>query len=260
MAFDDQVIATADAEVRDASDRAGVAIRDMHTPAELAGVEDVFARVWRQSDGSGPLDLGTLVALAHAGNYVAGAYRADELVGASLGFFAVPLGMSLHSHMTAVLPAHAGRGTGRALKLHQRAWCLHRGIHQITWTYDPLVARNAYFNLHRLGASVNEYLTDFYGSLRDELNEGQASDRLLVTWSLVPAPDTTRLDTAGGQDETRHVRRLQIPADIEGMRRESPELARRWREDVRQAFTGLLADGWTATDFDDASSYVFTRG
>ena len=81
----------------------------------------------------------------------------------------------------------AGRHVGFALKLHQRAWCLDRGITLLEWTYDPLVARNAYFNLGKLGARVAEYLPDFYGVMGDGINRYDESDRILVHWSLEDA-------------------------------------------------------------------------
>ena len=95
-----------------------------------------------------------------------------------------------------MLPTYAGRAVGTAIKLHQRDWALAHGGTAITWTYDPLVARNAHFNLNRLGARPERYLLDVYGELRDDLNRGDPSDRLLVRWSL----KTTRsgLGTAGG--------------------------------------------------------------
>ncbi len=58
----------------------------------------------------------------------------------------------MHSHMLAALPGPAARGVGYALKLAQRAQALDQGIHLVRWTFDPLVARNAWLNLGKLGA------------------------------------------------------------------------------------------------------------
>ena len=130
------------------------------------------------------MDVAMLVALSHGGNYVAGAFRGKTLVGTCAAFFTTPLGTAMHSHIAGVLPDQAGRGVGAALKDHQRAWARARGLTEITWTYDPLIARgNAYFNFHRLGVRAVEYIPDFYGDLDDGLNRGQESDRLLVSWS-----------------------------------------------------------------------------
>ena len=81
-------------------------------------------------------------------------------------------------------PGLTGRHVGFALKLHQRAWALLRGVSEIAWTFDPLVSRNAYFNLVKLGAQPAEYLPNFYGTMLDTINGDDDSDRLLVRWRL----------------------------------------------------------------------------
>ena len=75
-------------------------------------------------------------------------------------------------------------GVGFELKQHQRRWCLERGVKTIEWTTDPLVRRNAYFNLTKLGARASDYLVNFYGAMTDGLNAGEESDRLLISWEL----------------------------------------------------------------------------
>lgn len=108
----------------------------------------------------------------------------DPLVGVCVGFCGAPTDLSLHSHVAGLVAGSVGRGVGRALKLHQRAWALEHGLTSITWTYDPLVSRNAHFNLERLGARLEEYLVDFYGPLEDGVNLAEPSDRALVRWVL----------------------------------------------------------------------------
>ena len=93
-------------------------------------------------------------------------------------------GVHLHSHLLAVAEDRRGQGLGLALKQSQRAWALQRGITRVTWTFDPLVVRNAELNLRRLGAVAGEYLPDHYGRMRDAFNAGDATDRLLVRWQL----------------------------------------------------------------------------
>src|SRR5215213_7578305 len=124
------------------------------------------------------------LAVAHAGNYVAGAFSGTRLVGASAGFFTAPPDPELHSHITGVAPGGQHHGIGFALKVHQRAWALARGVRVVAWTFDPLVARNAWFNLAKLGARPTAYLEDFYGPMTDAINAGMASDRLLLAWAL----------------------------------------------------------------------------
>ncbi len=82
------------------------------------------------------------------------------------------------------MPAGLGRSVGFALKVHQRAWCLRRDVRVIAWTYDPLIRRNAYFNLVKLGARPVEYLRNFYGVMDDVINGGTETDRMLVHWDL----------------------------------------------------------------------------
>ena len=166
----------------------------------------------------------------------------------------------MHSHIAGVRHQVIGRGAGSAMKLHQRLWCLNLGITEMTWTFDPLVARNAYFNFQRLGVSMVEYLEDFYGQMRDGVNSGQASDRMMVSWPLDrPARVATadpgsafpclRADEDGEPllsevpKETEFVS-LDFPSDIEDLRGQDADLASRWRLALRTALTALVADGW----------------
>lgn len=163
----------------------------------------LFDTVWEVApDEVSEVQPALLRALAHTGHYLVGAYTAagphgpgGDLVGASVAFFGEPLGKSLHSHITGVLPDVAGTGVGTAIKWHQRGWSLARGLDTITWTYDPLIARNAYFNVTRLGARPTGYLTDFYGEMRDGPNRGQPTDRVHTVWSLTD-PATLRAAAA----------------------------------------------------------------
>ena len=125
------------------------------------------------------------------------------MVGASVAFFTEPLGAAMHSHITGVLPGTAGRGVGAALKWHQRQWALERGLSRITWTYDPLIARNSYFNLARLGARPDTYFVDFYGLMNDGPNRGQPTDRMQVVWDLSAQPT---LECAGAGRRRRKCR------------------------------------------------------
>ena len=96
-----------------------------------------------------------LTAIAHSGGYVAGAFDGTRMVGASVGFLADHHGdQALHSHITGVVDPMRHAGVGRAIKLHQRRWAAERELRSITWTFDPLVRRNAWFNIAVLGADV----------------------------------------------------------------------------------------------------------
>ena len=104
-----------------------------------------------------------------------------------MGFSPPPLGHRITAR-PGVRHEAVGRGIGAAMKLHQRLWCLEHGITRMSWTFDPLIARNAYFNIGaRLGALPSEYHPDFYGQMRDGVNAGHASDRVFVEWDLTAA-------------------------------------------------------------------------
>ncbi|KRA23432.1 hypothetical protein ASD65_02630 [Microbacterium sp. Root61] len=245
---------------------ARVRIESLSTMAELKQADAVLREIWRDDSAqAGPMPIAVMRALEHAGSYVHGAFDADDgrMLGASIGFFSTPEQRSLHSHITGVLAsAHRG-GIGYALKLHQREWCIARGAREMTWTFDPLVARNAYFNIVKLGADIAEYLDDFYGQMDDQINRDDPTDRVLARWRFdVPArtlralPPYRRLLTSGADgapvpvsDETRGAAIIEVPVDIEGLRLINPAVAADWRAEVRAAFAradveGLVVDGF----------------
>lgn len=278
--------ASAGREAATAADAVGLQVVSVHTAQEAGRLVALFNQVWSVPDGSDIVNLGTMVALAHSGNYVVQARRDGALIGGAVGFFGPP-GAPLHSHIVGVLPAGTAQGVGRALKLHQRAWCLDHGVDRMTWTYDPLVSRNAYFNIRKLGGLPIQYLQDFYGELSDGINTGQLSDRLLISWDLARSLAVSGEGMTQGAlsaAERADVRELVclaatdeapgrftpppagyggevlvgLPWDIEVLRRGDGARAAEWRLVVRQAFATLLADGWAVRDF-RAGHYVFGR-
>lgn len=276
----------ADVAAANAAAAAGCTIRPLHDLDELAATADVFSQVWTRQDGEQILPLEMVRALTHAGNYAAGAYLEGRLVGAVVGFFGEHDGVrNLHSHIMGLLPAARGRGIGYALKQHQRAWAIARGLADVTWTFDPLVRANAHLNLTKLGGVAATYLPDFYGTMTDALNAGADSDRLLVTWELdsararaasdgqVPRWDRRELVEAGahvllaedadGRPTTSsggEGRLLcQVPEDIIALRTARPEVARDWRFAVRDTLGAVLDDGHVATGFTRDGWYVLER-
>jgi predicted GNAT superfamily acetyltransferase len=226
-----------------------IQILPLDTVPEVHTASQVLADVWGGDRGGMPPNL--LRALAHAGNYAVGLYDEGRMVAASVAFFAAPAQRSMHSHITGVLPEYQGRGLGRIIKNHQREWALARDVGHITWTFDPLVARNAHFNLSVLGARVTEYLVDHYGPMDDGVNRGDETDRIMVSWALASPPVAT-------PSEDRVATTVAIPHDIETLRRESPMEAADWRFRVREEILGLLQDGLVVGGF-DARGYLFTR-
>ena len=113
-----------------------------------------------------------LRALGESGNAPWGAFEGDDLLGYVLDWAGVDAeGLHVHSHMLAAVPARRHGGIGYALKLAQRARALEHDIHVVRWTFDPLVARNAYLNLVKLGAIADRFGRNYYGEMTDALNE-----------------------------------------------------------------------------------------
>jgi predicted GNAT superfamily acetyltransferase len=276
----ERAVQAADAAAR----AAGVSVRELTRLAELEAVVDLLSTIWGRA-GNPPMTLELLRAFTKAGNYVAGAFEGEHLLGACVGFFHAPAEDALHSHIAGVLRTASGRGVGFALKVHQRAWALQRGVSEIAWTFDPLVARNAYINLVKLAARPAEYLPNFYGSMADAINGDDDSDRLLVRWPLrahavvracsghgvgAVAADEIKMGAVvalsvaadGGPRPGRldgATSLVAVPGDIEGLRLADPVLAQRWRSAVRDALSSLAAGGGRIDGFDRAGWYVVRR-
>jgi predicted GNAT superfamily acetyltransferase len=245
-------------------------IRELTELADFQAAARLLDDIWRPGPEGSTAPIELQRALSKAGNYVAGAYEGERLVGAAMAFFGPPAERTLHSHIAGV--GATARGLGLALKLHQRAWALDRGAHTIAWTFDPLVSRNAWFNLSKLGARPVEYLADFYGPMGDGLNAGDDSDRLLLHWDLtrpVGGAPVTRDDAVIGLDRVDgrpvpgstagHTVLIAVPPDIEKLRPADPAAARQWRHAVRDTLQPLLAGGARITGFDRTGWYVVTR-
>ena len=248
-------------------------VRPLVGMAELSAAADLLADIWGYPQGQSPAMPELLRALAHSGNYVVGAWHGDELVGTSVGFLGLHDGtLHLHSHISGVARRHQGTRVGYALKQHQREWALERGITVIEWTFDPLVRRNAYFNLAKLGAVVVGFEADFYGPMRDELNAGEETDRVVARWDLAALPRAAA-DVAGAavilraDDDGRPVAdagstpvlRAWIPEDHITLRERDPGLARGWRLALRETVGAALRRGFVATGMSRDGWYTLER-
>jgi predicted GNAT superfamily acetyltransferase len=229
---------------RAAASSAGVSLRALTTVADVDRILYVMIATWGEHQ---LLPREVIVALVESGNVPWGAFDGDELVGYVLGWAGVgDEGLHVHSHMLAALPGRRHRGVGYALKLAQRAQALEQGIPFVRWTFDPLVARNAYFNLEKLGAVADRFGRDFYGEMTDALNRGERSDRLVVRWDLRRA--------LGSKDLAAPAATVAIPEDHPALRSNDPEQARAWRDRVADELETGLAHGLVAAGFDRASS------
>lgn len=260
---------------------AGVRIRELETIDDHETVSRLLSRIWNRDAASPQLTADLLRALRKTGNYVAGAYVGPSLVGAAVGFFASPA-TTLHSHIAGVAGTRQARNVGYALKLHQRVWALQHGASTITWTFDPLVRRNGYFNIAKLAARAVEYLPNFYGRMHDPVTGGDESDRIMVHWTLLddaviarcegapsgpvprePLPISLAVaDDGSPQWDEPGTRRFMIavPADIEQVRVTHPDLARSWRVAVREALVGVFDGGGAITGFDQSIGYIVETG
>jgi predicted GNAT superfamily acetyltransferase len=220
-----------------------------------------------------------LIATTHAGGMLHVAETAGgQTVGFAYAFPALRGGVPhLHSDMVAVLPEYQQRGVGLRLKWAQREEALSRGIGLMTWTYDPLQARNANLNLRRLGAVATEFLENFYGVTTSSLHHGLPTDRLLVRWDLgaprvkdlatqgepprtVPTPPLPRVNEVKWQagwpvssdprlDLEGPELLLEIPPEWDILGRAAPRVAEVWQTKVRQAFQAYLGRGYVGADF-----------
>ena len=271
--------------------RAGVTVDEIHEIDELVELNRVIDAVWHREGDAVAMEM--LRALAHSGNCILAARSGTEMVGATVSFRGVHQGRpTLHSHITGIVPSSQLRGVGLALKLRQRAWALANGIESVTWTFDPLVARNAHFNLTKLGAEAGEYLVNFYGTLHDDANGDDATDRLLAVWrlasprvaralsGLTPAPPVEILlregapvvldIDAGGRPllaglaawaetapEPPGRALARIPDDILAVRSRDRRQAYQWRGALRDVMTTLLAQGLRPVGAIAPGWYVF---
>jgi predicted GNAT superfamily acetyltransferase len=258
-------------------------IRELAEIEDLRELAEVFAVVWRRP-GEPPISSDILKALAHSGNYVAGGYADGKLAGGLVGWFGgvPPHELHLHSHILGVLSGAETHGLGFELKQHQRRWCLAREVNVIEWTTDPLVRRNAYFNLTKLGAHAREYLINVYGEMSDSINAGEESDRLLISWRLDSPSAEAAATGAGSEPSVDELRRndavvalsvghagqpvassasarvllCEVPDDIVALRRSDPSLARSWRIALRKTVTEAMAAGYQVTGATRSGWYV----
>jgi predicted GNAT superfamily acetyltransferase len=281
--------ADADESARLAADTLGLRISELVDAPSHHVAAALLQGVWRADSPDNVVNAALMTALAHAGNYVAGAYQGERMVAAAVGFLGVG---HLHSHVAGVDRTIRTGGIGFALKQHQRAWALARAITEVCWTFDPLVSRNAYFNLHKLGASATEYLPDFYGELADGINLGDPTDRLYVRWRLEsPAAvaaanghpagvDAVAMRAEGAAVLVDHegdrpsvtgeslprlpaegrLLLVAVPEDIETLRTHDPGAATEWRYAVRGALAEALAAGYRVDGFSRDGFYALAPG
>lgn len=240
-----------------------IEVRELRELDDLNEAVGVIRAVWGKSGGA-LLPVELLRAYAHAGDPVLGAFQVDagKMIGICVGFLALPArdDLHLHSHMTGVVPGVQHRGVGFSLKSAQRDWCLERGLGDVRWTVDPLLAANAWFNIAKLGGTAHSYLPLFYGDMDDDLNRGEETDRLEMTWRVdSPRVAAVLSGQAANGDSPKPELTVPIPADYYALRKADPEEASRQRAEVRRRLTEAFDAGLEISGYTRETGYQLTR-
>jgi predicted GNAT superfamily acetyltransferase len=191
----------------------------------------------------------------NAGGFTLGAFSGDELIGFVLSVPAYLRGQrAFYSHMTAVRSSFQGTGIGARLKWAQRERSLNEGVQFIKWTFEPIKARNAFFNLEKLGAVVREYQENFYGidyaTAPDESKVGLASDRLFAEWELESEKVKALAIGKPFHDERSPARSIAVPNEWYRLVAADAANALSVQLRIRSEFRSAFDDGLICRGFD----------
>lgn len=231
-----------------------IEIRECTTLDELAACVDLQREVFKLPEIE-ISPLRHLVVTRSAGGFILGAFSGGELVGFVLSVPAFLRGAkAFYSHMTAVRASFQGTGVGARLKWAQRERALELGVKFLKWTYEPWKARNAFFNLEKLGAIVTEYQPNFYGIDYASASTGGkpiglASDRLFAEWHL--ESDKVQALAVGGKinDHSEPDRKILVPEDWAGLVAADPTEALSVQKRIQEEFEAAFADGMVGRGF-----------
>jgi len=233
-----------------------IVIRELATiPDQNMGL-DLFDAIWPIPGGGREIPENLMQAFVHNGSYFVGAFSGNEILGATFGFIGINGGTHLHSHMSAVVPNNRDLGIGALMKNHQFNWALERKIPFISWTFDPLVKRNARFNISKLGVELSDYFQDFYGPMTDLVNAGDASDRLMVKWQVSNGGPQSSNDFS---EIPKGAINIAIPLDIVALRAKSAQEAMAERLRVREEFLTAFDSGYKVIGFSNAHGYILSK-
>ena len=269
-----------------------ITIRDLKSIDDLSQLKAVEKEVWGMTDDD-TLPLTLAIALKASGNILVGAFDtakekgkdkdkdkdSGKLVGFAFGFLGREHGQTtIHSHMLAVLEGYRQFDLGSRLKQAQRERAMAMGVHEMTWTFDPLQSRNAHFNFSKLGVVSEAHKVDFYGPETSSVLHRNGTDRLWVRWMLNSRRVRDRLAGKNGRAETLDAMRLlaplvrfdpsgkperadlaeslsrqrvsiEIPGDILAVERTDMALAREWRDATRWAFRESVKAEFFVSEF-----------
>jgi chorismate synthase len=234
--------------------------RSCTSSEDYEAISDLEILIWKMSERQS-ISPDVLHVLTHTGGHVLGAFDGDTLVGFTIAF-ATRDPDRLWSHIAAVHPEYQSQGIGYELKHKQREWAMAQGFKRMSWTFDPLQRRNAYFNFHLLGAECRHYHENFYGEMSDGLNIGLPSDRFEVSWAFAETPRHTLPEQAprllesvknspqiGKQVQGAEWLSAEIPYDIAAVKAQNIALALEWRLAMREVFGTAFAQGYKVVDF-----------
>jgi chorismate synthase len=225
-------------------------------------------------------DIAAVPILMIANRFGGAVLVAQESSGRYVGFAMANLGWTSQkkvlwwSHMTAVIEEYRGRDVGLRLKMKQREEALASGIDEIHWTFDPMQALNAHFNIHKLGAVVREYEENVYGHSSSPLHQGLRTDRFIAEWNL-KQPRTAdvilrdfdrlpRINETSGEPNLRLKESpllLEIPKDVASLKESDAAKAKAWQDTIRDSSEHYFKAGYVITDFIlmDRAYYVLEK-
>src|SRR5438270_2206547 len=229
---------------------------------EVSSIEEYIACINLQREVFGLPDLEIsprrhLIVSHRAGGWTLGAFAGGRLIG-FVHHLAAVKGNDIfgYSHMMAVAAEYQNQGVGGQLKWAQRERALSEGCTFIKWTFEPMRARNAHFNLNRLGVVVREYAVNFYGT--DYVTNptekaaglsGMDSDRLFANWEL-NSPRVQALAERKEYEPGAAERTIEIPGDFTALLKADPQRAKSEVIRVREEFLAALEDGLVCRAFE----------
>ena len=229
-----------------------VQIRRARGVDDYQTIVELEKQVWGYTD---PADLAAVPILMIANRFGGAVLVAEDRSQRLIGFSMANLGSTPErklfwwSHMTAVAPEYQNRGLGLQLKLRQREEALAAEIDEIHCAFDALQALNAHFNLHKLGVVVRQYEENVYGYSSSRLHQGLPTDRFVAEWRL-------KADRTKSPEDERVF--LEIPKDVNELRRTDLAAAKAWQDRIRETSQRYFAAGYVITDFIDGR-YIFEK-
>lgn len=265
-----------------------IQIRSLHNLDDMRRAAEVQKAYWGD-DLESIVPAHMLYSLVEHGGHVLAAFDGDRVIGVLIGFLGTDIEEShrpamanllIASKRMVVLPAYRSQGIGYRLKLAQREVAIQQGVRLVTWTFDPLMAANAYLNIRKLGAICQKYRPDYYGKDSPYATAG-SSDRLVSEWWVTARRVKERINGSRGDLMLRHyldgnatlvnatrasatgvplpsdhpatassaLVLLEIPVDFMTIVEQDEVLARAWRTHSRDLLLGLLNAGYIVTDF-----------